>query len=491
MSSTSYHCSPLSAFTTHRQQSEFIYNPSAHHPLSSAPQTQSLCPTPGTPTSNRSYHASAAPSQCSNTRTHTQHTPSNSNDNPDDSDSDSDPENDIPSDPLSLLARAITRLAKSAGCMNSSTFNQRHRVRTPYSFDGSDSSKLCIFLVQCELNFQNRPKAFRSDCAKVTFVQSYLTNMALQWFEPDILFYSSEPHPLWMTSYSAFVTELRENFGPHNPVSDTEHELRLLFMTNEQHIIKYIIEFNHIACQVCDYRDGALRHHFYNGLPDHIKGEISCMDKPHMLTELRTLAQSINTRYWECKSKHECQVVTANITSNIKSTLVPSAPSTSHSDSLSEGPDPIPYDAPDSTSDSPIVTPYDSVSDPDHSPSMLLFPSPTFNPSNLPPFDTSDIYDSNTYDSNPPDDSHDPHDFSDAESLQSSNSANHDPTSDIASETHEVSTDTSELFNLSSMLGPDGKLSNIERQRHLDLHLCFYCGLDGHIARDCSMSSCA
>ena len=149
------------------------------------------------------------------------------------------------------------------------------------------------------------------------------------------------------------------------------------------------------------------------------------MGKPHILTELRTLAQSINTHYWECKSKLERQAVTANITSNIESTLVSSASSTSHSESLSEGPDPIPYDTPDSTSYSPIITPYNSISDQDHSPSTLSFPSPTFNASDVPPFDTSDIYDSD-----PPDNSHDPHDSSDAESLHSSNSADHDPTSE-------------------------------------------------------------
>ena len=35
MSSTSSHCSPLSAFTSHRRQSKFIYSPSTHRPLSS------------------------------------------------------------------------------------------------------------------------------------------------------------------------------------------------------------------------------------------------------------------------------------------------------------------------------------------------------------------------------------------------------------------------------------------------------------------------
>ena len=38
-------------------------------------------------------------------------------------------------------------------------------------------------------------------------------------------------------------------------------------------------------------------------------------------------------------------------------------------------------------------------------------------------------------------------------------------------------------------LGPDGKLSTVERQRHFDLNLCLVCGLAGHKVRDCPKSS--
>ena len=41
--------------------------------------------------------------------------------------------------------------------------------------------------MQLELNFQDRAKAFRTGHAKVTFVQSYLKGMALEWFELDLL----------------------------------------------------------------------------------------------------------------------------------------------------------------------------------------------------------------------------------------------------------------------------------------------------------------
>ena len=41
----------------------------------------------------------------------------------------------------------------------------------------------------------------------------------------------------------------------------------------------------------------------YHGLPSQIKDEIACISKPDTLSELRTLAQSIDSRYWEHHSE--------------------------------------------------------------------------------------------------------------------------------------------------------------------------------------------
>ena len=105
--------------------------------------------------------------------------------------------------------------------------------------------------MQCELNYQDRPKAFRTDCAKVTFVQSYLKGMALEWFEPDLLLMEDPAlRPLWMDNFREFVLELQTNFGPHDPIRDAEHQLDHLSMKDGQHITKYVVEFNRIASQI-------------------------------------------------------------------------------------------------------------------------------------------------------------------------------------------------------------------------------------------------
>ncbi|KIJ07908.1 hypothetical protein PAXINDRAFT_18920 [Paxillus involutus ATCC 200175] len=65
------------------------------------------------------------------------------------------------------------------------------------------------------------------------------------------------------------------------------------------------------ATQVRGYGEGALQHHFYNGLPDRIKDEVSRIGKPRTLGELRTLSQTIDGRYWERKSEVARQTKTS------------------------------------------------------------------------------------------------------------------------------------------------------------------------------------
>ena len=86
------------------------------------------------------------------------------------------PSNNMPTpDPLLLFVQAVqalTRVASASADCNSSS--GKTKVREPDMFNRTDPCKLCAFLMLCELNFQNHPKAFAMDHAKVTYAQSYL-----------------------------------------------------------------------------------------------------------------------------------------------------------------------------------------------------------------------------------------------------------------------------------------------------------------------------
>ena len=169
---------------------------------------------------------------------------------------------------LNNLAVAVSRLSCSAHRNNESS-SSRVKVRVPDTFDGTNPKKLQTFLVQCELIYSNWPKAFQLDRAKITFAQSYLKGMALEWFEPDLPDTGDLANrPRWMDNWITFVAELQSTFGPHNPVADAEHQLNHLQMKDGHCIMWYIVDFNRLASQVRGYGDGALWHYFYTGLPD-------------------------------------------------------------------------------------------------------------------------------------------------------------------------------------------------------------------------------
>jgi len=156
------------------------------------------------------------------------------------------------------LSIAVNHLSCSSRCSNDSS-SSHAKVCEPDTFDGMDPKKLLTFLVQCELCFQDCAKAFCQDRARVTFAQSYLKGMTLEWFEPDLL-NSGDPadRPCWMDSWVHFVTELQGTFGPHDPVTDAEHQLEHLRMKDSYRVTPYIMDFNCLALQVQDYGDGEL-----------------------------------------------------------------------------------------------------------------------------------------------------------------------------------------------------------------------------------------
>ena len=148
----------------------------------------------------------------------------------------------MPHDALPDLAKAFGQLADSLN--NTRKPSIQARVREPDQFDGSDTCKLQPFLTQCLLNFHNHPDAFSNDSAKVTYILSFLHGTVLDWFKPTL---TSGCYAPWLTNYSAFISELRNNFGPHDLEGEAEAGLENLHMRDNQRITKYLVEFNRLA----------------------------------------------------------------------------------------------------------------------------------------------------------------------------------------------------------------------------------------------------
>lgn len=198
-------------------------------------------------------------------------------------------------DPLAQAIAQLSLVLERNQDRHSDRISGSVKARKPDPFDGNDSGKLNTFLVQLELNFKARPQDFPDDESKVVFAVTYLKGTALALVEPTILEGHTES---WTDDYDEFVQLLQLNFGPHDPVGDAEAKLTNLRMRNNQRISEYTVQWNQYATRT-GWDEAALRHRFYAGLPSRIKDEVARNGKPTSLTQLRTLAQIIDGRYWE------------------------------------------------------------------------------------------------------------------------------------------------------------------------------------------------
>src|SRR5467141_3949696 len=73
------------------------------------------------------------------------------------------------------FSKAVGELMKTGG-------SSKPKLQEPDPFDGSDSRKLRTFILQCRLNFRDRPDPFQDDTSKVNYVLSYLKGTSLYCF---------------------------------------------------------------------------------------------------------------------------------------------------------------------------------------------------------------------------------------------------------------------------------------------------------------------
>ena len=329
-----------------------------------------------------------------------------------------------PEPPTPDLAHALMKLADSlSGPKNS---GPPSHLRSPDPFDGSDSWKLQAFIVQCTLTFHDRPAAFPNDSAKVTYALSYLKGTALDWFEPGLM---ALDEPRWLNSYSAFLSELKLNFGPHDPEGEAEAELENLRMRDGARITGYMVNFNRLAARI-QWGSSALKRQFYNGLLSRIKDEIARVGKPDNIHDLKTLCHSIDARHWERKAEVARENKSQDRSNDNKG-------KSSNSGSNSGG---------------------------------------------------SGNNNSGNSSSNHKGDSKKSSNSNNSGKAGNSNSGSSSSNSGPSNNNSGSLTKTSDL---SSKLGKDGKLTQQERQRRFEQNLCMFCGKSGHVAKDCHKATAA
>ncbi|KAF5345260.1 hypothetical protein D9756_011424 [Leucocoprinus leucothites] len=114
------------------------------------------------------------------------------NNDPDNDDSSSSSSDDLPTPPphphhrdrfQGHLADALSWLADNLDHHPQPNTAPINKARLPDTFSGTDPDKLNTFLIQCHLYFRANPTQFQEDSQKINFAMTYLTGVALDWFE--------------------------------------------------------------------------------------------------------------------------------------------------------------------------------------------------------------------------------------------------------------------------------------------------------------------
>ena len=144
---------------------------------------------------------------------------------------------------------------------------------------------------------------FPNEAVKVLFATLYLGGAALNWVQPRIEDYLSNPDnkreeetKQIFYNFNNLITVIKEAFGDNN--EDRVTERRLIVLRQQKSVATYTTQFRTLAYKT-DWENSALKAHFYKGLNRRVKEAIVAIKNPDSLAELIKLAIRIDTRQYE------------------------------------------------------------------------------------------------------------------------------------------------------------------------------------------------
>ncbi len=172
-----------------------------------------------------------------------------------------------------------------------------------------DRTSLEPFLALCELSFVLVSQAFDSDVKKVMFTGAHLKGGPLQWFSPILSDYlqnrneAREETRQLFGSFSLFSQALRDMYGGGNPKRDAQYKIQRLRQGNapaSQYAGKFM-QYAHLT----GLNDEGLALQFYQGLSDAVKDELSRVERPATLHDMRIRAIDLDQRIQERKREKQ------------------------------------------------------------------------------------------------------------------------------------------------------------------------------------------
>ncbi|KAL8415300.1 hypothetical protein RB594_006230 [Gaeumannomyces avenae] len=200
---------------------------------------------------------------------------------------------------LEALAADVAQTKERANAPQVAT--RAYKFPTPDRYDGKEGT-LKAFLTECKGFFAFYYDQFNTEPQKVAYAATRLDGKVKEWFEPvwaDFLKghdESKEETKIIFTTFARFEEEITSVFGQVNEQRVAERELLQLRQKGAASV--YVSEFQRLVNKL-DWTDQTKIAHFYNGLRDDVKDEVSKVDRPEAFSSYVTMAVRTSDRLYE------------------------------------------------------------------------------------------------------------------------------------------------------------------------------------------------
>lgn len=171
------------------------------------------------------------------------------------------------------------------------------KFKLPDAYDGRKRGKASeLFLSSCALYMRARHTEFPDDASKISFVLSYLTDIAASWAHPILEDWLGPQADATSYDWDAFKDAFEAAFGDPDKEGAAIRALDKLKQTKS--VAEYAAEFRRLKVDIT-WNESAFLHHFRQGLKDDVKDVLAQTGIPDTLAELVERSQRIDERLYE------------------------------------------------------------------------------------------------------------------------------------------------------------------------------------------------
>uniref|UniRef100_A0A3B3HZ75 CCHC-type domain-containing protein n=1 Tax=Oryzias latipes TaxID=8090 RepID=A0A3B3HZ75_ORYLA len=203
------------------------------------------------------------------------------------------------------LASGAASTSSGNSATSASQFSPENVRLQPEPFFG-DVSACGGFLLQCDLIFQQAPRYYQADHARISLIVNSLRSKALQWAQAFLA-----AHPITHLPFDRFLGEFRLVFD--QPRKQEEATRRLLSLKQgNRPVSEHLIDFRILAVEA-GWPDSALKGIFYQSLNERIKDHLCTQPETDTFEELVTAALRSDLRLRERQTEQKSKLPSTHV----------------------------------------------------------------------------------------------------------------------------------------------------------------------------------